>query len=468
MDLNNSQKFFFVGVAGAGMSAIAQYLAGKGFEVGGSDRTFTQNPEAKVKAQLEAAGIRCFENDGSGVRAGLDALVVSTAIEASNPDLLKAQELGIKTLHRSEMLAQIVASSRTIAVSGTSGKSTVTGMIYHILDYAGFSPSLITGAGLVSLEKRGKIGNGVAGKGNWLVIEADESDGSLVRYTPEIGVILNIDKDHKEISELEKIFETFSQNVLNTGGTLIANGDRELVRKYAAKRECLFGSEQSYGTQGVDFKAIGTAIEFRVRHSGELVKFTLPLPGKHNMENALAACAAASAAGVPLRKIAEALETFEGIHRRHQVLGTFSGVTLIDDFAHNPAKMAASVRSVFAFTAGRVLAWFQPHGFGPTRFLRHDIVNALHETLRAQDIMYFSQIYYAGGTVTRDISAADLANDLQALGTNCVYEENRSDCAKLLVNEAKTGDTILLMGARDPKLSEFAESVAQLLKAKQN
>lgn len=466
MTLDNSQKFFFVGVAGAGMSAIAQYLAGKGFEVCGSDRTFTQNPEAKVRAQLEAEGIRCFENDGSGVHAGLDALVVSTAIEDTNPDLLKASELGLKLLHRSEMLAQIVASSRTIAVSGTSGKSTVTGMVYHILAYAGLSPSLITGAGLVSLERLGKIGNGVAGSGDWLVIEADESDGSLVRYAPEVGVILNIDKDHKELSELEAIFETFSKNVQGAGGTLIANGDRELARKYATGRECLFGSEQSYGTQGVDFKAVGTGIEFRVRHAGELVQFALPLPGRHNMENALAATAAASAAGVPLRKSAEALESFEGIHRRHQVLGTFGGVTLVDDFAHNPAKMAASIRSVFAFTAGRVLAWFQPHGFGPTRFLRHDIVNALHETLRGQDLMYFSQIYYAGGTVTRDISAGDLASDLRALGTTCVYEEDRDACARLMASEARPGDTILLMGARDPKLSDFAASVAALLKAR--
>lgn len=466
MDLDTSQKFFFVGVAGAGMSAIAQYLAGKGFEVGGSDRTFTQNPDAKVRAQLEAAGIRCFENDGSGVRAGLDALVVSTAIEASNPDLQKAHELGIKTLHRSEMLSQIVAQARTIAVSGTSGKSTVTGMIYHILAYAGLSPSLITGAGLVSLEKQGKIGNGVAGKGEWLVIEADESDGSLVRYSPEIGLILNIDKDHKEISELEEIFGTFTQNVLAKGGILIANGDREAARKYASDRKFLFGSEQAYGTQGVDFKAIGTAIEFRVRHAGELVKFTLPLPGKHNMENALAATAAASAAGVPLRKIAEALETFEGIHRRHQILGTFGGVTLVDDFAHNPAKMAASIRSVFAFTKGRVLAWFQPHGFGPTRFLRYDIVTSLREALRPGDLMYFSQIYYAGGTVTRDISAGDLASDLNSLGAKCVYEADRNACARLMVDEAKPGDTILLMGARDPKLSDFAESVAALLRAK--
>ncbi len=459
-----NESYFFIGVAGAGMSAIAQYLSGKGYEVSGSDRQFGAEEKTLVQSQLEDAGIKCFKNDGSGVSAGLTAVVVSTAIEETNPDLVRARELGIPTMHRSEMLAQIAAKAKTIAISGTSGKSTVTGMTYHILEYAGISPSIITGAGLVSLEKQGKIGNAVAGSGDWLVIEADESDGSLVRYHPEVGVILNIDKDHKEISELQNIFETFSNNVLGDGKTLIANGNHPLAAPYVKDRKFLFGTENSFGTQGVDFEANGFGIRFRVRHGGELVRFNVPLPGRHNMENALAASAAAMVAGVTLRQCAEALESFPGIHRRHQILGNFNGVTIVDDFAHNPAKIAASIRSVQAFTTGRVLAWFQPHGFGPTRFLRKDLVEAMHSAIRENDKMYLSQIYYAGGTVTRDISAGDLVDDMKKLGTDAIYIENRDDFAKAVVCEAKPGDTILLMGGRDPKLSEFAESVAELLK----
>lgn len=459
-----NESYFFIGVAGAGMSAIAQYLSGKGYEVSGSDRQFGAEEKTLVQSQLEDAGIKCFKNDGSGVSAGLTAVVVSTAIEETNPDLVRARELGIPTMHRSEMLAQIAAKAKTIAISGTSGKSTVTGMTYHILEYAGISPSIITGAGLVSLEKQGKIGNAVAGSGDWLVIEADESDGSLVRYHPEVGVILNIDKDHKEISELQNIFETFSNNVLGDGKTLIANGNHPLAAPYVKDRKFLFGTENSFGTQGVDFEANGFGIRFRVRHGGELVRFNVPLPGRHNMENALAASAAAMVAGVTLRQCAEALESFPGIHRRHQILGNFNGVTIVDDFAHNPAKIAASIRSVQAFTTGRVLAWFQPHGFGPTRFLRKDLVEAMHSAIRENDKMYLSQIYYAGGTVTRDISAGDLVDDMKKLGTDAIYIENRDDFAKVVVCEAKPGDTILLMGGRDPKLSEFAESVAELLK----
>ena len=472
-------SYFFIGVAGVGMSAIAQYLVGKGVEVRGSDRQFGEFlagkcEKPKVMGQLEECGVKCFAQDGSGVVEGLDAVVVSTAIEDSNPDLKRAKELNIPVMHRSEMLAKISKEARTIAVSGTSGKSTVTAMIYHILEYAGLQPSVMTGAGLVNLQAQGKIGNAVSGKGEWLVVEADESDGTLVRYEPEIGLILNVDKDHKEMNELQEIFLKFSHNILSAGHTLIVNDAHPLAKKFSAGREFDFGFESYVGVQGVDFKTAGTHIKFRVRHLAELVNFEVPLPGKHNMENALAATAAALRAGVSLRTCADAIATFPGVFRRHQILGTFNGVTLVDDFAHNPAKISASIRSAQDFTEGRVLAWFQPHGFGPTRFLRNDLVAFIAKALRPADIgedrendvMFFSEIYYAGGTVTRDISAGDLADDLIIKGCESVYIENRMECAKKMVEYAKPGDTILLMGARDPSLETFAKSVAELLKAK--
>ncbi len=467
--MNLSEKYFFIGVAGVGMSAIAQYLAGKGYAVSGSDRQFAEQETPLVKKQLEAEGVRCFAQDGSGVTSDLTAVVLSTAIEDTNPDLKRARELGVPVMHRSEMLAMISRSVKTIAVSGTSGKSTVTGMIYHILNYAGLSPSVMTGAGLVDLEKLGKIGNAVAGSGEWLVVEADESDGTLVRYEPEVGIILNVDKDHKELSELQIIFAQFAKNILNNGKTLIVNDAHPLAKQYSAGREFDFGFESYNGVQGLDFAAKGTGIVFRVRHKADLVKFELPFPGRHNMENALAAVAAALQAGVNLHTSAEALRSFAGIHRRHQILGTFNGITLVDDFAHNPAKIAASILSVQAFTTGRVIAWFQPHGYGPTRFLRNDLVVEIHKVLRpastdhTNDCIYFSEIYYAGGTVTRDISSGDLADDILALGSEAHYIENRDNCATEMTAIAEPGDTILLMGARDPSLGAFAASVKDKL-----
>ena len=472
-------SYFFIGIAGVGMSAIAQYLVGRGDEIRGSDRQFGEYilgkcEKPKVMGQLEDCGIGCFAQDGSGVVRGLTAVVVSTAIEDSNPDLMRARELNIPVMHRSEMLAKITKEARTIAVSGTSGKSTVTAMIYHILEYAGMSPSVMTGAGLVNLQAQGKIGNAVSGKGEWLVVEADESDGTLVRYEPEIGLILNVDKDHKELAELQEIFLKFSHNVLNAGHTLIVNDAHPLAKKFSAGREFDFGFENYVGVQGTDFKIDGIHIKFRVRNKASLVNFELPLPGLHNMENALAATSAALRAGVDLHTCASALATFPGVFRRHQILGTFNGVTLVDDFAHNPAKIAASIRSAQDFTEGRVLAWFQPHGFGPTRFLRNDLVSFIAKTLRPSDVgenrendvMFFSEIYYAGGTVTRDISAGDLADDLLIKGCEAVYIENRLDCAKKMVEYANPGDTILLMGARDPSLESFALQVRKLLEAR--
>ena len=164
------ESYFFIGVAGVGMSAIAQYLVGKGVAVSGSDRQFGAAEKPLVMSQLEECGVKCFPQDGSGVVEGLNAVVVSTAIEDTNPDLKRAKELGIPVMHRSEMLAKISKEAKTIAVSGTSGKSTVTAMIYHILQYAGLQPSVMTGAGLVNLQKEGKIGNAVSGKGEWLVV----------------------------------------------------------------------------------------------------------------------------------------------------------------------------------------------------------------------------------------------------------------------------------------------------------
>lgn len=459
--LLQNQKFFFVGVAGSGMSAIAQYLAGKGFSVSGSDRRFSSAAGDGIRHKLEAAGVETFPQDGSGVREGLSAVVVSTAIEESNPDLKRASELGVPRMHRSEMLARISEGVKTICVSGTSGKSTVTGMIWHILNEAGLSPSLLSGAGLVSLEKKGLVGNAIAGNGEWLVAEADESDGTLVRYSPEIGIILNIGKDHKEISELQRIFGEFSRRIVERGKTLIVNEADELSNAFSENHLDDFGLEAKAGVQGMDFKPVGYSISFRVRHLGELVPFTVPLPGEHNMMNALAAIAASVKAGVPLRLCAKALESFEGIHRRHQILGTFGGVTVVDDFAHNPAKIFSSIRAAEDFTKGRVIAYFQPHGFGPTRFLRNELVLAVSKALRPGDCIYFSEIFYAGGTVTRDISSADLVSDLKGLDVSAHFVSDREACGLEMVKEAKPGDTILVMGARDDSLSEFAKGITR-------
>ena len=207
--INDFKNVFFIGVAGTGMSAIAQYLAGIEKNVSGSDRYFKEGVKNETKEKLTAAGIDCFLQNGEGITTETDLVVVSTAIEDTVGEVQKAKQLNIPILKRSEVLALIAKSKRTIAVGGTSGKSTTSAMLFDILTYAGLQPGIISGAGLINIIKEGKIGNAKVGKGEWLVIEADESDGSIVQYHPEVGLLLNIDKDHQEIDELMDIFGIF-------------------------------------------------------------------------------------------------------------------------------------------------------------------------------------------------------------------------------------------------------------------
>ena len=223
--VNDFQHVFFIGVAGTGMSAIAQWLAGEGKNVSGSDRYFKPGEYNETKEKLEAEGIQCFLQNGEGITNTTELVVVSTAIEDTVYEVQKAKERNIPIIKRSELLALIAKSKRTIAVGGTSGKSTTTAMLFDMLEYAGLQPCIISGAGLVSIIKQGKIGNAKTGKGELLVIEADESDGSIVQYEPEVGLLLNVDKDHKEIDVLMDIFATFKSNtkqlfVVNQSHTL--------------------------------------------------------------------------------------------------------------------------------------------------------------------------------------------------------------------------------------------------------
>ncbi|MEK7225732.1 MAG: Mur ligase domain-containing protein, partial [Bacteroidota bacterium] len=215
--VNDFRNPFFIGIAGSGMSAIAQYLKGIGKNVSGSDRFFVAGEYNETKEKLEAEGISCFVQNGEGITVTTDIIVVSTAIEDTVAEVQKAKQLGIPIIKRSELLALIASSKRTIAVAGTSGKSTTSAMLFDILEHAGYDPSIISGAGLVNLIKKGKIGNAKVGKGDpmaigWLVIEADESDGSIIQYKPELGLLLNIVKDHQEIDELMGLFRIFKDN----------------------------------------------------------------------------------------------------------------------------------------------------------------------------------------------------------------------------------------------------------------
>ena len=451
--VNDFKNVFFIGVAGTGMSAIAQYLAGAGYNVSGSDRYFKPGESNETKEKLEAEGIECFLQDGSGIITATELVVVSTAIEDTVFEVQKAKQLNIPIIKRSELLALIAKSKRTIAIGGTSGKSTTTGMLFQILEHAGLQPSIISGAGLINIIKEGKIGNAKTGKGDWLVIEADESDGSIVQYEPDIGLLLNIDKDHKEIDELIQVFEVFKKNTKNL---FIVNQSHVLAKQLSKNINNDFSVDENSGAGFIakNFKQQGLKISFTIND----ISFVLNQVGKHNMENALAATAVANQIGVDLTVCAEALQQYEGIYRRHQVFGNKHGVLLIDDYAHNPAKCAASIQAC-QYIAPKVIAWFQPHGYAPTRFLRKDFVEEIAAALRPIDEIWMSEIFYAGGTATKDISASDLINDLKDLNKNAFFVEDRNKLLEEVRSHFSDDCVLLLMGARDPSLEKFAKQV---------
>jgi UDP-N-acetylmuramate--alanine ligase len=450
--LSDFQTPFFIGIAGSGMSALAQYLKHTGKNVSGSDRFFKKGEYNETKEKLEAEGIRCFFQDGEGITEATDLVVASTAVEDTVEEIQKAKRLNIPIIKRAELLALIAQSKKSIAVGGTSGKSTTAAMLFEILQYAALDPGIITGAGLTSIIKEGKIGNAKVGVGEWLVIEADESDGSIIHYQPEIGLLLNVDKDHKEIETLMDIFQTFKNN----SKKFVVNRSNVLAKRLSQDIKQDFSTDPDFPAayMATGFKQNGLAISFRVNG----IDFELNLPGKHNMENAVAASAIANQLGVDLEICAEALKTYEGIYRRHQVLGNKNGVWLIDDYAHNPVKCAAAIQACQPI-APKVIAWFQPHGYGPTKFLQNDFVKEIAKALRPQDEIWMSEIFYAGGTTEKNISANDLINDLRTVGKKAFFVENRND----LLSEARSHFThncvLLLMGARDPSLEQFAKHV---------
>ncbi len=444
-------RFHYAGLGGSGMSALAQYQVMLGGRASGSDRTFDRGDRPAARAQLERLGIRVTAQDGSGLDSETAALVVSTAVEDSVPDVAAAKQLGIPIVHRSELLAHFVETSRSIAVTGTSGKSTVVAMIFEMLRGAGRAPSVITGGDLPSLQAEGLWGNAFHGGSDLLVVEADESDGSVVRYEPAIGVVLNLQKDHKAMDDVARMFETFRGRVRER----LVVGDVENLA-FLSEGALTFGFSARAAVRGTGVEVDADRSTFRV----DGVAFTLPVPGGHNVENALAAIAACRAVGVALEEMVAPLAAFHGVGRRFQTLGTARGVEVVDDFAHNPAKIAAALETAKR-RAARVLAVYQPHGYGPTRFLRADFVATFATALRAEDRLWLLEVFYAGGTAQRDFSAADIVTEIAARrgGATTEFAPSREWLIERLVSEARSGDLVLIMGARDPSLTEMAKSV---------
>ena len=441
----------FTGIFGSGMSALAQYLRFQGIAVSGSDRFQASEDTASVRRSLEGLGCAIVPQDGSGVGPDTNVVCISTAIEDSNPDIAAARSCGIPVIHRSDLLAAIIATKRAIAVAGTSGKSTVTAMIFEFLTACGKSPSLISGAGLRRLEKQGLIGNAYSGGSDLLVVEADESDGTLVKYRPEAAVILNVSKDHKSTDEIKALFETLASQTRWTA----LNADDPILASIPATVR--FGRNGSGSWRPDHADLLPTSVKL-FRSSTE---YHLPLPGGHNLENLCAALCVCEQFGCEQRALADAVKNYEGVSRRFSVTETKQYVHVVDDFAHNPAKIAAVVRASRGLS-NRIIAVYQPHGFGPTRFLKDEYIATFRTAFGQNDSLYLLPIYYAGGTAQKDISSEDIIQGLGPIPFTAQVTRDRDELLARLKADAKPKDCILLMGARDPSLPALVGKIVEM------
>lgn len=448
------KKLHFTGILGAGMSAIAFYLREMGLEITGSDRLLNSESTASVQKFLSDAGCVIFDQNGEGITESTDGLVVSTAIEDTNPDIAKAKELNIPVYHRSDILAAIVKTKKTIAVAGTSGKSTVTAMIFHILKECGKNPCLITGAPLNSLSREGIFGSAVYSKSDLLVIEADESDGTLVKYEPFISLFLNISKDHKPIEETIELFKT----LVTKSEISIKNGDYEDLEELKAKT---FGLKKENDTFPDNY---GTNKDGSFLEMGG-VRIELPYPGDHMVQNLTSSISVCKELNIPLEDVKKAAANYGGIGRRFDIYNAPQGIRVIDDYAHNPEKIKAAISTAQKLSES-VTAIFQPHGFGPTRFLFNELVEVFQETLRKSDKLILMPIYYVGGTVAKDVSSKDLALKVGEKFSAVFAPKTRDEVPTLVSNECSPEDLIISMGARDPSLPLFAKSIVTELQKK--
>lgn len=455
--IENPCYYHLVGIGGIGMSAIAQVLKEMGHHVSGSDRNFDNQIAGNIFSKLSSLGINLTPQDGSGIKETTDVVIVSSAIEEQNPDIKKALSLNKKITTRSNILAEMFNTKFGIAVGGTNGKTTVSSMVGYVLDHAGMSPTIIVGGCIKNYLTPDFPGNAKVGDSDIVAIEADESDGSIVNYTPKISIITNMSKDHKPIESISKLFETFSQN---TRDLLIINDDCPELKKipFRHKNTITFGLRKSadiYASNIINRPCLST---FDINGQS----FELKLPGIHNVSNALAAISVARHMNIKDNEIADALYEYKGVQRRMDNIGEYNGIKVIDDFAHNPEKIAAAIRAV-KIGGNRVIAVFQPHGFFPARFMREELINAFIQSLSPEDVLFMPEIYYIGGSVSKEISSADLIREIGKSGRNAFFVEKRGDIIPEIVRTVEKGDCILVMGARDNTLTDFCHEILHTL-----
>jgi UDP-N-acetylmuramate--alanine ligase len=411
------QPVHFIGIGGVGMNGLAQLAVMRGFTVTGSDRAY--HPEKQPFTALEKLGIRMVPQDGTGIDAATGRVVYSSAIEADNPDLVSARARHIPLLHRAGFLRELIGGDTLIAVAGTAGKTTTAGLLGWIFECLGMDPNVYNGAAVLNWKSAGEIGNVRSGSSSLWIIEADESDRSFLCFHPSHAILTNIFRDHFELDELNRMFGQFEAQ---TSG---------LVIKGEAGR-----GDETWRISGRD----------------------LPphLLGRHNLDNADCAVRLCRELGMDMDRVYDAIQNFRGIERRLEVVGEAGGITVIDDYAHNPAKISAALQTA-AENFPAVHAYWRPHGFTPFFQARDELTELLKAA--CPESLFILPVYYAGGTVNRRITSAQFVADLNSAGIPARYVKDYAILRYELEQRARPGDAVLGMGARDPELPYFARQL---------
>lgn len=461
-------RYFLVGIGGSGMMPLAMILAGRGAIVAGSDRGLDQGRVPAKFDALRAAGIALHPQDGSGIVSAEQIVVASAAIEPTVADMVQAARLGCPRMTRAELNARLFnASGLSVGVAGTSGKSTVTGMIATILWHAGRDPTVMNGAVMKDFARAdAPFASALVGGGDAYVSEVDESDGSIALYRPAVAALTNVSLDHKPLAELKALFGAFLGHARHAVVALDNADAAALAATLPRDRRTTVGVGRGTGADLVaeDLAPEPFAIGFTLHDTAAAATWPVRLrvPGRHNVANALVAIAAARAAGVPMADALAGIARFGGLRRRFDLVGEAAGVTVIDDFGHNPDKIAATLDTLHAFP-GRLLVLFQPHGYGPLRLMRDELAAMFAARLGADDRLVLPDPVYQGGTVDRSVSSADLAADIVAAGRDARHIPDRAAAAAALVKAARAGDRIVVMGARDDTLGLLAADMVAAL-----
>ena len=438
--LKNTKKLHFVGIGGVGMSAIAEVLLEKGYKITGSDLN-----TSSIITNLEKKGAQIYKTHCAENINDCDAIVISSAISDDNPEVIAAAHKNIKIYHRSDILAALLNSAKGIAVAGSHGKTTTSSMISVILDNAGTDPTVLIG-GIVDYFH----GNARLGKSDYVIAEADESDGSFLKFHPYVAVVTNVEDDHMDhYGNMENIIKAFNKFLDNTtaGGTAVLCADHENVRRIAAntaKPYISYAIDNDADYKAVNIEMSKTTTSFDVIYRGSIIgKIELNIPGRHNILDALAAVAACRFLGISMDKIAAGFKLFHGANRRFQTKKKTADYWIVDDYAHHPTEIKTTLEAAKQTQPKRLICVFQPHRYSRTKLLAKEFAKCFSQA----DILIFTDIYSAGEQPIPGISGRTILEEVEKTGKKAVYVENMNDISRYVKGIMQPGDLIITMGA---------------------